>query len=303
MNYYNEIKDELLNYEINKKVKEYSINKSELESKYNVGKLLFEAQGGEKRAKYGNKLIKEYSEKLYKETGIKYSERSLRQMRQFYMFSQHKIWQTLSAKSNITWSHIVEFMKIDDLCAIKYYLNINNISVRQLKTKIRQKEYERLPQSTKDKLLKEETNYEITDFIKDPIIVKNPSIKDKVSEKVLHKMILENLDGFLLQLGQDFTYIAHEYKIKIGNRYNYIDFLLYNIKYKAYVVVEFKTTEFQAEYISQVKKYMNYIDRHKKTTYEDTTIGILICRRKNSFELEYCSDPRVFITTYKLISI
>ena len=87
-NYYNEIKKELLNYEIIKKVKEYSINKSELETKYNVGKMLIEAQGGEERAKYGNGLIKEYSTRLLKETGLKYSETSLKYMRKFYLFQK-----------------------------------------------------------------------------------------------------------------------------------------------------------------------------------------------------------------------
>ena len=90
-NYYNEIKSELLNYEVTKKVKEYSIDRSELKAKYNVGKLLIEAQGGEKRAKYGNGLIKEYSIKLLKETGLKYSVTSLKYMRQ-YSFIFRRTW-------------------------------------------------------------------------------------------------------------------------------------------------------------------------------------------------------------------
>ena len=165
MNYYNRIKKELLNYEITKKVKEYSINKSELESRYTVGKMLIEAQGGENNNNDGNGLIKEYSEKLYKETGLKYSERSLREMRQF--FNYYEKWRPMGAK--LTWSHHRKLMSLKKDSEIYYYINqikTCNLSKRQLEEKIKQHEYERLPQSTKDKLLKEETNYEITDFVK-----------------------------------------------------------------------------------------------------------------------------------------
>ena len=170
MNYYNEIKNELLEYEVTKKVKEYSVNKKELEVKYNVGKMLIDAQGGESRAKYGNGLIKEYSEKLYRETGIKYSDTSLKRMRQFYLF----IKKGAPMEHQLTWSHYKVLMPIVDTGKILYYINeikINHLSKRGLEEKIKQNEYERLPQSTKDKLLKEDNRYEITDFIKDPIII------------------------------------------------------------------------------------------------------------------------------------
>ena len=90
-----------------------------------------------------------------------------------------------------------------------------------------------------------------------------------ISEKVLQKLILEDLNNFLKELGNGFCYIENEYKIKIGNKYNYIDLLLYNIKFNCYVVVELKITEFKAEYISQVVKYMNYIDKSLKEIERD----------------------------------
>ncbi len=104
----------------------------------------------------------------------------------------------------------------------------------------------------------------------------------------------------MLELGNGFTYIKSEYKIKLGDRYNYIDLLLYNIKYNCYVVIELKTTELKAEYIGQIKKYMSYIDKNIKNINQDQTIGIIICKKDNMFIMEYCSDNRIFRTIYVL---
>lgn len=140
-NYYEKIKEEFINCEVYKKVKDYSKNRKELETYYNVGKLLIEAQGGENKAKYGNQLIKEYSLKLTNELGKGYSERSLQCMRKYYLFQKS---QTVSA--DLTWSHYVELLKISNINEINYYIQIvkdQNLSVRELRNKIKNKEYER----------------------------------------------------------------------------------------------------------------------------------------------------------------
>ena len=300
-NYYNEIKKELLNYEITKKVKEYSINKSELETKYNVGKMLIEAQGGEERAKYGNGLIKEYSIKLLKETGLKYSETSLKYMRQFYLFKKS---HAVHDQFNLSWNHYKKLFTLKDNGQIKYYIDIcekYHLSYRQLGEKIKSKEYERLSEETKNKLSLDSTQeYQIADFIKNPIIMKNTKKDENVSEKVLQKLILEDIPSFLKELGEGFTFIENEYKIKLGNRYNYIDLLLFNIKYNSYVVIELKTTELKKEHIGQVQVYMNYIDENIKTIYQDKTIGIIIAKEDNKYVMKYCSDKRIFNTRYVL---
>ena len=105
MNYYKQIKEELINNEIYKKAKDYSKNKSDLSTYYNVGKLIVEAQGGEKRAKYGDGLIKEYSERLTKEIGNGYRISNLKNMRQFYLLTKS---QTVS--DQLSWSHYVELL-------------------------------------------------------------------------------------------------------------------------------------------------------------------------------------------------
>ena len=298
MNYYNEIKEQLLNNEVYKKVKDYSKNKNELETYYNVGKLIIEAQGGEKRAKYGDNLIKDYSKKLTIELGRGYTASALKRMRQFFVLQQ----KGATVSHQLSWSHYVELLKIDDINEINYYIDISikqKLGVRELRYKIKNKEYERLSIETKNKLTKKE-EVKVNDLIKNPILIRNSYNYEKITEKLLKQLILEDLDNFLNELGEGFLYAGNEYKIKIGDRYNYIDLLLYNINYNCYVVVELKITELKKEYIGQISTYMNYVDKNIKSINQDKTIGIIICKKGNEFVMEYCSDDRIFETNYIL---
>ena len=296
MNYYNEIKNELINNEITKRVKDYSKNRSDLTTYYNVGKLLSDAG-----KHYGEGVIKEYSEKLIKELGKKYSIRVLYKMLKFYNFITDKKLPTVSAK--LTWSHFDELLKLKNINSIYYYMLISdqqNLSVRQLRERIKNKEYERLDDITKEKLIaKEETT--IVDLIKNPIVIKNNDNREIISEKALQRIIMEDLPSFLKELGNGFTFVENEYKIRIGNSYNYIDLLLYNIKFNCYVVVELKVTELKKEHIGQIEVYMNYIDKNLKGVMQDKTIGIIICKKDNKFIMEYCSDKRILSKEYQLI--
>ncbi len=293
MNYYNEIKNELINNKINRKVKSYSINKSDLNTYYNVGKLLLDAGN-----QYGESIIKEYSLRLTEDLGPGYSQRNLRNMRQFYKVSQK--WQTLSAK--LSWSHYCEILWFDDN-KFQYYIKItelNNLSIRQLRKRIKSNEYERLSEFTKNKLIdQKESN--IVEFVKNPILIKNSNNYDIFSEKVLQKLILEDIEKFLDELGNEFIFIKSEYLIKLNDRYNYIDLLLYNIKYKCYVVVELNVTELKKEHTGQIMTYMNYIDKNVKTIDESDTVGIIICKQDNEYVIKYCSDDRIIAREYELV--
>ena len=152
MNYYEEIKQELINNEVYKSVKDYSKNRSDLTTYYNVGKLLIEAQGGLDRNEYGNNLIKENALKLTKDLNIKYDVSTLNKMKKFYNLAEKMA--TVSPK--LSYSHYVELLPIKDLNKIKYYVDIcekQNLSIRELRTRIKNNEYERLPQETKNKLI------------------------------------------------------------------------------------------------------------------------------------------------------
>ena len=292
MNYYHEIKNELINNEVYKKVKDYSKNRSDLKTYYNVGKLLFDAG-----KHYGEKIINEYSKKLSEELGINYSITSLKYMRQFYNFSKSH-----SVSDRLTYTHYKMLFSIKNRGKINYYIKVcmeQNLSVRQLKEKIKSNEYDRLDDKTKLKLINEE-KLEINDFVKNPIVIKNKNNFEVINEKILKELILEDLDNFMEELGNGFSYIKNEYKIKLGDSYNYIDLLLFNIQYNCYVVIELKVVELKKEHIGQIQVYMNYIDKNIKNINHDKTIGIIIVKKDNKFILEYSSDERIYETTYIL---
>ena len=250
------------------------------------------------RAKYGDNIIKEYSKKLTSELGKGYTETNLKYFRQFYIFSNsHTVCDELS------WSHYRTLLSISDDNKIDYYILVckqNHLSVRQLIDRIKSKEYERLDDITKNKLInKEDTN--ISDFIKNPIVINNKLNVTDIKENILKKLILEDMDNFLKELGDGFCYIGCEYKIKVGNNYNYIDLLLFNYIYNCFVVTELKVTELKKEHIGQIQVYMNYIDKHVKKEYHNKTIGIIIVKKDNKYIIEYSSDSRIISREYELV--
>ena len=298
MKYYNEIKNKLIDNEVYKKVKDYSKNRNDLSTYYEVGKLLYEAGN-----KYGEGIIKKYSERLVIEVGKKYNKRTLFRMRQFY--NMIEIQKVSPVATQLTWSHYCELLPLKDINEINYYVKITIeqcLSKRQLREKIKNKEYQRLDDKTKLKLINKE-EIDIKDNIKNPIIIKNKLDIDKetVSEKMLQRLILEDIPSFLEELGTGYSFIKNEYKIKLGEKYNYIDLLLFNIEYNCYVVVELKVTELKKEHIGQIQIYMNYIDNSLRKLTQDKTIGLIICKKDNKYVIEYSSDKRILSREYELI--
>ena len=295
MNYYKEIKNLIEEKEVKDKVRYLESNKETIKTYYEIGRLLNEAGG-----KYGDNIINEYSKKLVIDVGKKYNRSTLFRMKQLYIiFSNEKVstmWTQLS------WSHLRLLFTLDINC-INYYVNITrkqNITVRELELKIKNNEYDRLSNETKNKLLTKEM-LEVQELVPNPILIKNKNNIDIINERSLHQLILEDIESFMKELGNSFSFIGSEYKIKIDDNYHKIDLLLFNIKYNAYVVVELKITDFKVEYISQVQKYMNYIDRNIKELSNKDTIGIIICKKENKFVIEYCSDERIAVRKYELV--
>ena len=294
MNYYDEIKNELINNEITKKVKNYSKNKSDLTTYYNVGKLLAEAG-----KHYGEGIIKEYSKRLTNEFGKGYTFTSLTRMKKFY----NLIEKLATVSQHLSYGHYVELLPYSDIDKINYYIKIieeQNLSVRELRERIKNNEYERLDEETKKKL-KTKEELKVPDLVKNPIQIRNTRGYNEISEKILQKLILEDIPSFLKELGSGFSFIDNEYKIKIGDRYNYIDLLLFNIEYNCYAAIELKVTELKKEHIGQIEFYMNYIDKNLKNINQNKTIGIIICKKENKYVIEYCSDDRILAREYELI--
>jgi len=296
MNYYNEIKDRLIKSEIFERVKDYSKDRNKVKTYFEIGELLSKA-GKE----YGKNIIKQYSEKLIIEVGKKYNLTTLYKMRKFYeIFNNEKL---SSLRTKLTWSHYRELMRLKNIDEISYYIEIcekNRLTYRQLLEKIKNNEYERLSEEAKQKL-KNSEELKINDLVPNPIIIKNSTLNEVYYEYTLKELILNNIDDFLAQLGYGFSYIGKEFKIKLGNRYNYVDILLFNFVYNCFVVVELKVTELKKEHIGQIQVYMNYVDENIKTNNQDKTIGIIICKENNNYVIKYCSDKRIISREYKYL--
>ena len=296
MNYYNEIKNKIIDNEVYAKIKDYSRERNKVITYFEIGRLLTEAGG-----KYGDNIIDEYSKKLILEVGKKYNRRTLFRMKQFNnVFSNEKVSTMLT---QLSWSHYLLLISLNDYNEIIYYIRVakdNNLSQRQLQERIKNNEYKRLPIETRSKITNSKL-LNIKDLVPNPILIKNKNNIDIINEKVLHQLILEDIESFMKELGNGFCFIGSEYKIKIGDNFHKIDLLLFNIKYNSYVVVELKVCELRKEHIGQIEVYMNYIDKNIKKISQDKTIGIIICRKNNKYVIEYCSDNRIISREYELI--
>ena len=279
------------------------VNDAIISLNWGIGKRLSVELTGNNKPEYGKKVVTEVSKRLEQEYGSGFDKTSISRMIKFYQeFPDFEKVATLSQQ--LTWSHYCELLVFDNVDEINYYIKqteIYNLSVRELREKIKSKEYQRLDDNTKLKLINKEETV-VSDFIKNPIVIRNKYNIDKesITEKILQRLILEDIPSFLKELGEGFTFVENEYKIKIGNTFNYIDLLLYNIKFNCYVVIELKVTELKKEHIGQIQIYMNYVDKNIKIINQDKTIGVIICKKDNGYYIEYSSDNRIFSKNYIL---
>ena len=301
MNYYDEIKNILVDNAIGRKVREYKSNQKDLESYYNVGKLLVEAQGGEERAKYGDGLIKEYSKRLTSELGKGYTVTRLKYMRTFFEVVKKSPPLADQFKNiNITWSNICEILYLKNIEEIKYYLDLSNklcLTKRELRLRIKSDEYNRLPAEVKEKLKSNEV-ISNSEKVPSPVVLHELRMDGKLTEKLVQALIDENPINFCNALGEGYTYCGSQYKIKIGANYNYIDVLLFNVMDMNYVVVEIKVTELKKEYVGQIQTYMNYVDVNLKKEFHNKTTGILLVRQNNKWLIKYINNDGITIRSF-----
>ena len=295
MNYLDNIK-ELIEKDIVLKKKHRLIeNNSTLLTYFEIGRLIVEAQDGEKRAKYGNGLIKEWSKVLTSKYGKGYNLSNLKRMRQLYLTFEKGV----PMAHQLTWTNLSIILPIKEESKRNYYINLcikQNLSKRQLIEKIKNNEYERLEYKEDIKLL---VNEELTikDMIKNPILIRTNKEIDKLSEKALKEFILEKIEEFLLELGYGFTYVGSEYKL---DKFK-CDLLFFNYELNSFVVIELKIRKLKPSDIGQIKLYMNYIDKNIKKDYMNKTIGIILCKENDEIVIKYITDERLFMSTYKLV--
>lgn len=271
-----------------------------LETYFLVGKEIVDAIG--KRSKYGSGLLKEYSKELTRLYGKGYNYTNLKNMRQLYLTFEKS--RTMCAK--LSWSHYRYLLPLKNESERNYYINLcikNRLTVRQLINEIKSNSYERLISPNKDniELLKEDNELNIIDMIKDPIIIEcDKLIIEKLDERVLKELLLENIEKTILNLGIGFSFVGSEQRIKVGNNYRFIDLVFFNIKLNCYVLIELKINKLDIKDLGQIKFYINYYDDEIRKPYHNKTIGILITKENDKDILKYKKDNNILITSYKL---
>ena len=303
MNYYEQVESLVKKNEINKGVRALQDNSETLYTYWHIGKLIVEAQGGEKRAKYGNGLIREWGCKLSKKYGKGYDYTNLSRMRALY--TTFPIIGSLSQQ--LTWTHYRYSLPIKNENERNYYINLtvlNNLSVRDLRREIKNNSFDRLSYADKEniKIISDTytTPLSIKDMIKDPIILKIDDKTKELNEATIHKYIISLLEDKFLELGTGFALVGHEYKIIVGNNTYHIDLLFFNYKLNAFIVVEVKTRSIKPQDIGQLEFYVNYIENNIKERNQNITIGILIVEKNNTYVIEYTTNPDIYVTTYML---
>ena len=303
MNYFKNIEELIVENEARKKAIALKDNSNTLLTYWNIGKLIVEAQGGEKRAKYGDNLISEWGKKLSQKYGKNYGKSNLNKMRKFYI--TFPIVDTLCPQ--LTWSQYRAILPIKNENERNYYINLvilNNLSVRELKREIKNKAFDRLSYADKEHIEiisdTNNTSLSIKDMIKDPIILKTDKNMDKIDERAIHKYIISLLEDKFLELGTGFALIGHEYKIHIDNKTYKIDLLFFNYKLNAFVVVEVKTRKIKHTDIGQLKFYVNYVEDNIKDINHNKTIGLLIVKEKDKYIVKYTTSDDILVTTYAL---
>ena len=287
------IKNEIINGNAKVAAKNYQINNVKLIMNYNIGKELSEAG-----KHYGEGIVKKYAKELTGEFGKGYTFTELTRMKQFYDLSQ----KVAPVGQLLTWSHYKLLLPLKNVEKIKYYINISirdNLSKRALAERIRINEYDRLSTEAKESLLNKE-ELPLIQSIPNPIVLVPNKSYEVYTEKILQEIIYENLDSFMKQLGGGYTYMGREYKLNIGDKKNYIDYLLYNYKMNCFCVIEIKAREYRKTDYGQIKTYMNYVDEHLKTITQNNTIGIIITKSVNKFEAHYVKDNQVTIVEFKI---
>lgn len=295
---------------INSRNKVYSaVNTEMLNLYWNIGKSIMEIQQGSERAGYGDLVTEKLSQKLTAEFGNGFSKRNLERMRKFYNY--FPIATTVS--SQLSWSHYLELIKIEEEPKRNFYLNeciSSRWSVRELGRQRDSLLYERLTLSAdKEKILELAEKGQIIktskDLVKDPFVLEFLDIKENTNylESDLEKNILEHLKDFLLELGKGFMFVGSQVRLTLEEDHFYPDLVFYNRLLRCFVIIDLKIGKVTHADIGQMQMYVNYYDREIKQKSESPTIGILLSTDKNETVVKYTlpeDNKTIFSSKYKL---
>ena len=290
-----------------------TVNKTMVYTYFEIGRMIVEEeQKGKERAQYGKRIIEELSKRLQAEFGKGFSQRNLEQMRRFYLIYSKT--QTPSAEFNLSWSHYLKLMRIDNEDERKYYeieAYSNNWSLRELQRQFDSALYERLVLS-RDKIAVKELSEKgqiienPRDTIKDPYILEFIGIPEnsQYSETELEQKIIDKLEHFLLELGKGYAFIGRQVRFTFDEKHFRVDLVFYNRLLQCFVLIDLKIGEINHQDLGQMQMYVNYYDRFVKLDTENKTIGIVLCKDKNDTVVEITlpeNNEQIFASKYQTV--
>lgn len=271
-----------------------SVNAVLTQTYWEIGRRIVETeQDGQSRARYGEALIQRLSRDLTAQFGRGFSQRNLDQMRLFYL--GWSIPQTASAKSfPLPWSHYVRLLSVGNPQSRAFYeaeTLREGWSVRQLDRQISSLFYERLALSQDKAALLQQSppaeNVAALDEIKDPFVLEFLGLKDQYSESDLEAALIEHLETFLLEMGRDFTFVARQKRLRVGDEWFRVDLVFFHRRLRCLVILDLKIGHFSHADAGQMNLYLNYAQEHWTNEEENPPIGLILCAAKDEAVAHY----------------
>jgi predicted nuclease of restriction endonuclease-like (RecB) superfamily len=290
-----------------------AVDTVQVQTCWQIGRHIVEfEQEGARRAGYGKQLLSTLAKVLTAEFGKGFDERNLRYMRDFYQ--TFPIWNAV--RSELSWTHYRRLLRVDNDNARHWYMNesaLQNWSSRALERQINTLYYERLLASRDRAAVKQEAatniqqmNASPRDFIRDPVLLEFLGLPNAglIQESELEQALINQLQGFLLELGKGFAFIARQQRISTESKDFYIDLVFYNYLLKCFVIFDLKRGVLTHQDVGQMDMYVRMYDDLKRGPEDGSTVGLILCAQKDESVVRYSvlqGNEQLFASTYRLV--
>jgi len=292
-----------------------AVNTAMVEAYWQIGRRIVEhEQGGEARAAYGQGVLAALAARLTDDFGKGFTTANLRNFRQFYLtFTDEQIRYAL--RSNLTWTHLRQLMRIDKLDARNWYMNEasqQGWSARALDRQIATLYYERLLSSQDKAALRQEASSLIAaqtpadprDFIRDPYILEFIDAQPGATlfESELETGLIQQLQAFLLELGKGFAFVARQKHLRVENEDCFIDLVFYNYLLKCFVLIDLKIGKLAHQDVGQMDMYVRVFEEQYRAEGDNPTLGLILCSERNEAVAKYsllADSQQLFASRYR----
>lgn len=289
-----------------------AVNFAMVQAYWQIGHLIVEdEQQGNRRAEYGKKALAELGEKLTEEFGKGFDATNLRNMRQFYLMFP----KCDALRRELSWTHYRLLLRVENEAARNWYMNeavSENWSSRQLERQIPVLYYDRMLHSSNPTDTREDAkeNLELAklepeSLIRNPYVLEFLNLKDypNLHEKDIEQGLIDNLQGFLLELGKGFCFVARQKRLRFEEKDFYIDLVFYNCVLKCYVLIDLKLGELTYQDIGQMDGYIRMYEEQYRASDDNPTIGLILCSKRNEAVVKYSilkESKQLFASKYLL---